>query len=176
MNIYLTGFMGAGKTTVGKLLAEKFDMPFVDLDDVIEQKTNLSIPMIFERYGEKYFRRLETNALHSIAQYPGNIIATGGGVNLSSENRIIMKNTGITIYLKWQVTILYQRLIESNHRPLLKNKTESQLIQHIKQMLKKREPLYEQADIIIEGNKEISPEEIVALIVQKLPLKSNLGI
>ncbi len=174
MQIYLIGFMGAGKTTVGKLLAEKFNMPFADLDDVIEKKTDLTIPMIFEKHGEKYFRRLETDTLQGIAKYPGNIIATGGGIILSAKNRKTMKDTGTTIYLKWQTNILYQRIKNSTHRPLLKkSKNESQLVQLMDKMLEKREPFYEQANIIIEGNEGTTPGEIVALIIQKLPSINN---
>lgn len=175
MNIYLIGFMGAGKTTVGKLLAEKLDLPFVDLDDIIEKKNDLTIPMIFEKHGEKYFRSLETDILQRIAHYPGNIVATGGGIVLSAKNRKIMKDTGTTVYLKWQPNILCQRIKNSTHRPLLKGKNKSQLVQFIDSMVEKRKPFYEQADIIIEGTKETTPGEIVALIIQKLLLKSDLG-
>jgi shikimate kinase len=166
--------MGAGKTTVGKLLAEKFDMPFADLDDVIEKKTDLTIPMIFEKHGEKYFRHLEADTLQRIAQYPGNIVATGGGIILSAKNRKIMKDTGTTVYLKWQTNILCQRIKNSKHRPLLKGKNESQLIRLVNKILEKRRPFYEQADIIIEGNEGATPGKIVALIIQKLPLIKNL--
>jgi len=176
MNIYITGFMGAGKTTVGKLLAEKLDMPFADLDDVIENKTDLTIPTIFEKHGEKYFRQLETDMLQRITQYTGNVVATGGGIILSAQNRKIMKESGTRVYLKWQTNILFQRIKNSTHRPLLKGKNESQLVQLINQMFEKREPFYEQADIIIEGEEGTSPGEIVTLIIQKLTLKSNLAV
>jgi len=169
MQVYLIGFMGAGKTTVGELLAEKLDRPFVDLDDVIEKKADLSIPLIFEKYGEKFFRQLETDCLRRIARYPGNIIATGGGVILIAENRKIMKNSGIIVYLKWQTNILCQRIKDSTHRPLLTNINEAQLHQQIDKMLTQRQPFYEQADIIINGNDQTTREEIAELIIQKLP-------
>lgn len=168
--------MGAGKTTVGQLLAEKLDMPFADLDNVIEKKTDLTIPMIFEKHGEYYFRRLETDILQRIAQYPGNIVATGGGIILSSKNRKIMKATGTTVYLKWQTNILCQHIKNSKNRPLLKGKNESQLVQLVDSMLEKRAPFYEQADIIIEGNEGTTPGKIVDLIIHKLQSKNDLAV
>ena len=172
MQIYLIGFMGAGKTTIGKQLAEKLDRPFVDLDDVIENKANLTIPLIFKKYGEQFFRQLETDILQRIAHYPGNVIATGGGIILIAENRKIMKDTGITVYLKWPTVTLFQRIQNSTHRPLLKGLDQSQLFQHIERMLKERQPFYEQADIIIDGNEGTTADEIVELILQKIPFEN----
>ncbi len=161
--------MGAGKTTVGKQLAEKLDRPFVDLDDVIEKEADLTIPLIFKKYGEKFFRQLETDCLQRITHYPGKVIATGGGIILIAQNRKLMKSTGTTVYLKWQTNILYRRVKNSTHRPLLKNIDESQLLQHIDKMLKERQPFYEQADVIIDGDEKPTPDEIVKIILQKLP-------
>ena len=169
MNIYLIGFMGAGKTTVGKQLAEKLDRPFVDLDDVIEKKADLTIPFIFKKYGENIFRRLETDCLQRITYYPGNVIATGGGIILAVKNREMMKNTGITVYLKWHTKILLQRIKNSAYRPLLKDIDQSQLFQHIETMLKERQPFYEQADVIIDGDEKTNLDEIVMMILQELP-------
>jgi len=162
--------MGAGKTAVGELLAKKLNLPFADLDDVIEKKTDLSIPLIFEKHGENYFRELEKDTLQRISQYPGNVIATGGGIILSTENRKTMKNTGITVYLKWHTEILYQRIKNCTQRPLVEGIEDSQLFQHVDKLLKARLPFYEKADIIIEGNEKTSPEEIVNILIQKLPL------
>jgi shikimate kinase len=162
--------MGAGKTTIATLLAEKLNRPFVDLDDVIEKKADITIPLIFEQFGEKYFRRLETDCLKRIAKYPGKIIATGGGIILSAENRKIMKNTGITVYLKWQPQLLYQRIKNSQHRPLLNEAVGSGLIQYIETLLQQRQPFYEQADFIIHGDEQTTPGDIVELIINRLPL------
>jgi len=173
--IYLIGFMGAGKTTVGKLLAEKLNQPFVDIDDVIEKKTDLAVPMIFEKFGEEYFRKLETDILQRIAKYPGNVIATGGGIILNAGNRKILKNTGITIYLKWHPSVLYQRIKNSTHRPLLKSINESQLVQQIETMLQQRQPFYEGAEIIIDANDGTAPHDIVASIIQQLSSKHKIS-
>ena len=164
--------MGAGKTTVGRQLADKLNRPFVDLDDVIEKKADLTIPSIFEKYGEQYFRQIETDCLWRIAHYPGNVIATGGGIILIANNRKLMKDTGITVYLKWPTVTLFQRIQNSTHRPLLKGLDQSQLFQHIERMLKERQPFYEQADIIIDGNEGTAADEIVELILQKIPFEN----
>lgn len=162
--------MGAGKTTVGELLAEKLNMPFADLDDMIEKKTDLSIPLIFEKHGENYFRELEKDTLQTISQYSGNVISTGGGIILSAENRKIMKNTGIMVYLKWPFNILYKRIEKSTNRPLLKSIDQSKRFQLIDKMLKNRLPFYEQAEIIIEGNEKTNPDKIVKMLIDKMPL------
>jgi len=176
VQIYLIGFMGAGKTTVGRQLADKLNRPFVDLDDVIEKKADLTIPSIFEKYGEQYFRQIETDCLWRIAHYPGNVIATGGGIILIANNRKLMKDTGITVYLKWQTNILYQRIKNCTQRPLLKDVTQSQLLQYIDKMVRQRQPFYEQADIIITGNEQTTSDQIVESIIQKLPLTSTCEI
>ncbi|MCI0493655.1 shikimate kinase [candidate division KSB1 bacterium] len=172
--LYLIGFMGAGKTTVGKLLAEKLNQPFVDIDDVIEKKADLTIPIMFEKYDEDYFRKLETDALQRIASDRGNVIATGGGIILNAKNRQIMKSTGITIYLKWHSAVLFQRIKNSTHRPLLKSINESQLVHQIETMLQQRQPFYEGADIIIDANENTSPDAIVELIIQQLMSRNQM--
>lgn len=161
--------MGAGKTTVGKQLAEKLDRPFVDLDSVIEKKAALPIPLIFEQYGEHYFRQLESDMLQQVAHSPGKIIATGGGIILNDENRNLMRNKGVTVYLKWESNILHQRIKNSTHRPLIKSINENELAKRIELMLKYRLPFYEQADLTIDGDDSTTPDEIVELIIQKLP-------
>ena len=170
--LYLIGFMGAGKTTVGKLLAEKLNRPFVDIDDVIEKKTDLTIPLIFEKYGEDYFRKFETDVLERIAKYPDNVIATGGGIILKAKNRETMKKTGITIYLRCDPATLYQRIKNSTHRPLLKSINNSPLVQLIETMLQQRQPFYETADIILDANDDRAPREIASTIIQQLLLKT----
>lgn len=163
--------MGAGKTTVGKLLAEKLHRPFIDIDDVIVQQNNLTIPKIFEKFGENYFRRCETDILQGISELTDNVIATGGGIVLSARNRAMMNNSGITIYLKWQSIVLYRRIKNSTHRPLLKSINESQLVRYIETMLQKRQPYYEQADIIIAAEEGTTPGEIVDHIIPQLSKK-----
>ncbi|MGH7908792.1 MAG: shikimate kinase, partial [Thermodesulfobacteriota bacterium] len=109
-NIFLIGFMGAGKTTVGKILAKKLKLTFIDLDEVIEKKLNLTIQEIFSRYGEDFFRNAETKALRSIADKDRHVVAAGGGVVLRKENWQIMKANGFTVYLRAPAEVLWSRV------------------------------------------------------------------
>lgn len=169
VHLYLVGFMGAGKTTVGNKLASKLKLPFVDLDLVIEREANIAIPLIFETYGQDYFRQLETNCLIQISQTSGSIVATGGGIMLSLQNRNILKQTGITIYLSWPLPVLYHRIKKSTHRPLMDGINPDELFQYIEKLFNGRRPLYEQADYIIHGDEKTTPEETVAMTLQQLP-------
>lgn len=169
MLIYLIGFMGAGKTTVGCLLAEQLNRPFIDLDDVVVQRSTLTIPQIFERFGEAYFRQLESDALCDLSQQDGKVIATGGGIILSEQNRSILKASGFSIYLDWPTEILAQRVLAETNRPLLSAVPKDQLLSHIETMLAQRRPFYEQADLIIHGQHQTGPADIVALILERLP-------
>jgi len=169
MHIYLIGFMGAGKTTIGRLLADHLDRPFVDLDEMIVGRAALSIPQIFERFGEAYFRQLESDALRYLAPQDGKVIATGGGIILSEQNRAILKASGFSIYLEWPTELLYQRLLEDSDRPLVKAVPPHQLLSHIETMLRQRRPFYEQADLIVHGEQCRTPSDLVALIIEQLP-------
>ncbi len=169
MHIYLIGFMGAGKTTIGKLLAEELRLDFLDLDDAIEQEAGFSIPEIFKMKGEEFFRQLESKALQSISSSPAKVIATGGGAVLAETNRLVMKNSGISIYLNWPVDVLFDRIRHSQNRPLLRNPSKENLFDYIQKMLNERQPLYELADYIVDGDEQITQEQSVAMILEKLP-------
>lgn len=163
--------MGAGKTTIGKSLAEKLELDFLDLDEIIELETGLSIPEIFKMKGEEFFRQLESKALQSISSSPAKVIATGGGAVLAETNRLVMKNSGISIYLNWPADVLFDRIRNSENRPLLKNLSEKNLFNHIQKMLNERQPLYELADFIVDGDEYTLPDQSVAMILDKLPKK-----
>lgn len=143
--IYLTGFMGAGKTTVGKALAERMNLEVIDLDDYIEDKLSWKISSIFERKGEVYFRDEEQNALQKLPTSDV-IITTGGGVVLRKENRSYMKENGYVIYLDATVDTIYERLADQHHRPLAKGKSKTELAS----IAEKRQPYYEDAHFAVE--------------------------
>ena len=135
--VYLCGFMGCGKTTVGKKLAKMLDKKLVDLDDYIVEKEGLSIPEIFEKYGEPYFREKESQALKEL-ESEGAVVATGGGALLSDKNGEIAKNSGLVVYIDSSFKDCYIRIKDDKNRPIAYNSTEQQL----RERYEYRRPLY----------------------------------
>ncbi|MBI2486602.1 MAG: shikimate kinase [Deltaproteobacteria bacterium] len=168
-NIFLIGFMGAGKTSVARMLAKKLQLSFCDLDETIEKELGMKIPEIFSTYGEDFFRDAESKVLRSVAQRERQVIATGGGVVLREENWEVMEKKGVTIYLKAPAVVLYNRVKDNTSRPLLQVENP---FDKVKELLSKRMSLYEKADLIVD-TEHISPQEVVREIRKKLmPLVS----
>ena len=149
--LYLIGFMGVGKSTIGKRLAEQHSLNFIDTDKEIEKLTNKSIPNIFERYSENYFRNLETKTLNHIK---GNdIVACGGGLPIYNNNMNFIKRSGISIYLKASEDEIFMRLSKSfKKRPLIADKSNESVKNIIKKTLSARERFYAMADYTIDTN------------------------
>ncbi len=118
-HVLLIGFMGAGKSTVGRLLAESLDRPFVDLDDAVEQAAGMPVSMIFEDLGEDRFRMLETEALRALIDAPPSVVACGGGVVVRDENRALLGSLGAVVYLKVSAGESIARISDTSSRPLL---------------------------------------------------------
>ena len=163
-NIYLIGFMGAGKTSVGKILAEKLRLEFYDLDELIEAECGKTISRIFSEHGEVFFRELETERLKSVSKNSGQIVATGGGIVLRESNWKIMKEGGITIYLKASADVLWNRIKDDTSRPLLQVEKP---FEKARELLSMRIPLYEKADIIVDSEDK-SPENVADDIIGQL--------
>lgn len=148
-NIFLIGLMGTGKTTVGRQLARKLKMNFYDSDRVIEERTGVDIPLIFEKEGEAGFRKREVDIIDELTQKQGIILATGGGAVLDAENRNHLINRGTVFYLKSNLNTLIERTSKDKSRPLLQADEPVEII--LKRLLEERGPLYEEtADYIIE--------------------------
>lgn len=163
-NIYLIGFMGAGKTSVGRILAEKLQLDFCDLDELLEAECGKTISRIFSELGEDFFRELESKELQSVSKNSRQIVATGGGIVLRQSNWKIMKEGGITVYLKASTDVLWNRIKNDTSRPLLQVEKP---FEKARELLSLRMPLYEKADLIIDtGNK--SPENVADYIIEKL--------
>jgi shikimate kinase len=165
--VYITGFMGCGKTTAGKKLAAALNFSFIDLDHEIEKKEQRFVREIFSDSAEEYFRRAESEALHGLDISNDTIISTGGGTPCFGDNLLYMKETGILVYIKMTPQQLMSRLGDvTGERPLLKNLKDSELADYITVKLKEREPFYNQANIVIDGMsldiKSLS-EKIIAL-------------
>jgi shikimate kinase len=168
--IYLTGFMGSGKTTFGRLLAHALNYDFIDLDHLIEEEKKATISELFEKYGEKGFRELERQAIHKSAEFSKTIVATGGGAPCFFDNMDFMNNHGITIYLKLTPEDLAKRLLPANaDRPLIAGKSSPELLKFIKEKLSERTPFYEKAKIVSKTS-GLSPEETVKIVTSALNL------
>ena len=166
-NIILIGMMGAGKTTIGLELSKKLtDFNLVDTDSEIEKSENMKISEIFEKFGEQYFRELETKIIEKICKNENQIISTGGGIFENEKNQKILKENGRVIYLKATSEALFERIKNQTHRPLLKQGFGKE---NIKSILEKREINYLKAHTIIDTeNKPIY--NIVEEIINKKDL------
>ena len=148
MKVFLVGFMGSGKSTLGKKLSELMNVSFIDLDSKIEESEGKSVNEIFRERGEEYFRNLEAEALRAIARIRNAVIATGGGAPCFYDNMEWMNENGVTVYLKAEPGELYHRLLkERETRPLLAHLGDVALFDYIMSSLAHREPYYAQATI-----------------------------
>ena len=152
MKIFLIGFMGSGKTYWGRQLSEKLRLPFFDLDEQIESHEGKTISQIFAEEGEEYFRLLEKDALHIIAEsHDSFIMATGGGTPCYFNNIEFMNKAGTAVWLNTSVDLLFERLMkDKEHRPLIKNLNEAQLRTYIIKKFSDRKIYYEQAELVVE--------------------------
>lgn len=164
MKIFLIGYMGCGKSRMGRTLSSMLDVPFIDLDKYIEEKYFKTIPQIFTEEGEAEFRKKEQAALKEVAEFDPVIVATGGGAPCFFDNMELMNQAGLCIFLDVDSRQLADRLIKSkNERPLIKGKSPEELIHFIDEMMLIRRPFYEKASCILKGG-EILPEQVIAEI------------
>ncbi|UCB57803.1 MAG: shikimate kinase [Candidatus Omnitrophota bacterium] len=164
MNIVLVGFMGTGKTAIGKLLAKKLEMKYISTDELIEHKERRSINDIFKKSGEPYFRRVEKEVVKKVAELDKFIIDAGGGVVLDKENIQNLKRNGKIICLAATSDVILERTKRYYHRPLLNTKNPKEKIE---ELLKNRAPFYAQADVTIDTT-NMTPEEVVQEIENRL--------
>ncbi len=151
--VFLIGYMGAGKTTLGKALAQAMEMTFVDLDIVLEGKYHKTIREIFAEVGEEEFRRRERAALEEAAQFENTVISLGGGTPCFFNNMEVINRSGVSIYLKPSEEVLLRRLIKGKHkRPIIASKTDDELLDFIRTNLALREPYYLQAALVFESD------------------------
>ena len=144
--IILIGYMGAGKTTIGKALSKELGIIFYDLDWYIESRMRKTVSEIFAERGEEGFRKIEYNMLHEVAEFEDVIISCGGGTPCFFDNMDYLNQQGLTVYLKAEPEVLYKHLqMAKVERPLLKDKSKEELLTFIKEQLEKREPFYTKA-------------------------------
>lgn len=167
INVVLTGFMGTGKTVVGKSLAQKLDYEFVDTDSLIEQEAGQSISHIFRHSGEAYFRKVEKDVIRKLSGREGLVMATGGGAILDPENMATLRRQGLLVCLSAQPRTILSRLKGQKDRPLLDT---SDRFGEIQRLLKHRLPFYERADYIIQTDR-MSVPQIVRRLQERLIMK-----
>lgn len=170
-NIILLGFMGSGKTQVGRFLATKFNMDFVDLDDWIEKEAKMSINEIFAKFGEPYFRELEKEIVKKVCENINNsVISTGGGVILNEENVENLQRVGILIWLKVNAAKVYERTKNTSCRPLLNCPDP---VKKIEELLSFRTPYYTKAADYIVETSHLTIEEVATKINEYLEIKKR---
>ncbi|EAU43257.1 shikimate kinase [Fulvimarina pelagi HTCC2506] len=157
-SVALVGLMGAGKTTVGRRLAALLGLPFSDSDQEIEQVSRMSIPELFEAYGEPEFRALEARVVSRLVQEGPRVLGTGGGAYLNPETRSHLKDHAVTLWLKADLDTLMARVMKRNNRPLLKTGDPRKIMS---KLMGERYPVYGSADIIIQS-RDVKREVIAA--------------
>lgn len=164
-NIFLVGMMGAGKTTVGKLLAQQFGKTFIDSDEEIQQRTGVTIPHIFDVEGEAGFRQREANVIQDLVCRDNLVLATGGGAVLLERNRDALRCNGVVVYLKSSVHDLWQRTRHDRNRPLLQTADPRATLRNL---YEQRDPLYtEVADLVITTGRQ-SVQSLVMQLQKEL--------
>ena len=159
-NIVLLGMMGAGKSTIGRLLSNKINLDFFDIDKIIEKEENSKITDIFKNNGEDYFRKIEEEVCLKILKLNKKIIALGGGSFLNSKIREEIQNNHFSFWLSWNTSTIIGRIKKSKNRPLLKNMTEGD----INRLFVKRKKIYEKAHFKI-NCENLSKNEIINKII-----------
>jgi shikimate kinase len=178
--IFLTGFMASGKSTIGPILANTIGWDFLDLDKVIEEKTNKKIVEIFKEYGEEYFRKLESQTLKELTKLSKHVISLGGGTIESEDNLNQMKKSGILVYLETSPEAAYRRLRFKRDRPALlfddKEPTKEEFLNRINTILNRRLKYYNQADLKINTDNKpvgITVDKLVKILRKDFHIEEN---
>lgn len=171
--VFLIGYMGAGKTTLGKALAAEMGLEFIDLDHFIESRQHKTVKEIFAEVGEDGFRKIERASLEEVSQFEDIVISLGGGTPCFFDNMEVVNNAGISVYLKPTEEVLLMRLIKGKHkRPLLADKSDDEILQVIREQLAWREPYYLKANIVFEASHLENKADIgisARRLIEKLP-------
>ncbi len=163
-SIVMVGLMGCGKSAVGRRLAHRLGLPFVDADEEIEKAAGKSIEDIFEDHGEAYFREGERKVLARLLRSKAQVLATGGGAFMNAETRAAIAETGISVWLKADLPLLVRRVAKRNNRPLLKNGDPEAVMQ---KLMDERYPIYAEADVTVQS-RDVPHEVIVNEILDRL--------
>jgi shikimate kinase len=166
-SIVLIGLMGAGKTAVGRRLANRLDLPFIDADTEIEMAAGASVSEIFAEHGESYFRQGERKVIARLLEGGPQVLATGGGAYMNPETRANIKARGLSVWLKADLKVLLKRVGRRDSRPLL---TAGEPEKVMKKLIEERYPVYESADVTVES-RDVPHEVIVGAVIDALAVK-----
>lgn len=169
MRLYLTGYMASGKSTLGRKIAKRTELPFFDTDKMVEEAEGAEVADVITYAGEEYFRHAERRALEQTAEYENAIISTGGGLPIWGDNQKWIEEHGVSVYLKRTPEQILSRLSEHGRqkRPKFRGKSDEELLQFMHEHLAEREPIYLKADIVMDCN-EVSDLEITDRLVELL--------
>lgn len=170
-SIVLVGLMGAGKSSIGRRLAHRLGLPFVDADTEIERAADLTIPEIFERHGEAYFRAGEVRVVARILDSGPQVLATGGGAYMNADTRARVREKGVSVWLRAEFDVLMKRVRRRNDRPLLKADDPEAVL---RRLMDERYPVYAEADVTV-TSREASHEEIVEDVMAALSAHVTAG-
>ncbi|MEX0306910.1 MAG: shikimate kinase [Ruegeria sp.] len=169
--VVLVGMMGAGKTAVGRALAARLGVPFLDSDAEIESAANMTIPEIFARDGEAFFRSKESQVIGRLLDEERGILSTGGGAFLSEENRIMISDRGASVWLRADLNVLWNRVKHKDTRPLLRT---ADPYATLSGLYEARVPIYEQADLVADSDGETAIEDMVDRVITALVTRPDI--
>ncbi|MCY1665758.1 shikimate kinase [Rhizobium sp. SL86] len=163
-NLIFVGLMGAGKSVIGRLVAQQMGLPFVDTDAEIERVSRMTIPELFEAYGEAEFRALETRVVERLLRSGPRVVSTGGGAFINERTRACIKSGGLSLWLRADLDTLWERVNKRNNRPLLKTENPKQTLENL---MTQRYPIYAEADVTVDSRdvrKETMANEVLSVI------------
>ncbi|CAN7440004.1 shikimate kinase [Rhizobium rhizogenes] len=165
-NLVLVGLMGAGKSSIGRLVANQLGIPFVDTDIEIERVSRMTIAELFAAYGEEEFRALEMRVIKRLLKGGPRVVSTGGGAFINERTRRHVKRSGVSVWLKADLDVLWERVSKRETRPLLKTENPKQTLERL---MTARYPIYAEADLVVlsrDVNKDIMVKEVLAAIAE----------
>ena len=165
-NLVLVGLMGAGKSAIGRLVAQQLGLPFIDTDTEIERVSRMSISELFAAYGEEEFRALETRVIKRLLRTGPRVVSTGGGAFINEKTRKQIERGGVSVWLSADLDVLWERVNKRDHRPLLKTENPKQTLQDL---MDKRYPIYGLADITVQSRdvrKEVIANEVLTSVIE----------
>ncbi|MCZ8177739.1 MAG: shikimate kinase [Rhizobium sp.] len=167
-NLVLVGLMGAGKSAIGRIVAQQLGLPFIDTDTEIERVSRMTISELFAAYGEDEFRALETRVIKRLLRTGPRVVSTGGGAFINEKTRRQIERGGLSIWLNADLEVLWERVNKRDHRPLLKTENPKQTL---KDLMDKRYPIYALADITVQSRdvrKEVIANEVLTSVIEHI--------